>query len=208
MSTAPRRWFLILLGIVPLLVLSPAFSVKAEVIEIDGDGGITRYDRPMVFTAVGAMPIERKTPSRIRETAAEALWPRIDLQARRHGLPPSLLRAVAWQESRGRPDALSSKGARGVMQLMPGTAAAMGVDPDDPDDNLRGGALYLRRQLDRFGSVPLALAAYNAGPGAVQRFGGVPPYRETRSYVASIMALWQPESIVAPLLALGERPAS
>ena len=86
------------------------------------------------------------------------------------------------------------------MQLMPGTAAAMGVDPRDPEDNLRGGALYLRQQLDRFGSVPLALAAYNAGPGAVTRFGGMPPFRETRAYVASIMARWQPEPINGAVL--------
>jgi soluble lytic murein transglycosylase-like protein len=74
------------------------------------------------------------------------------------------------------------------MQLMPATAAELGVDPHDLADNLRGGALYLRRQLDRFGSVPLALAAYNAGPGAVIRHRGIPPYRETRSYVANILA--------------------
>ncbi len=90
-------------------------------------------------------------------------------------------------------DAVSVKGALGVMQLMPGTAAEMGVRADDLADNIRGGALYLRRQLDRFGgSVPLALAAYNAGPGAVLRHGGIPPYRETRDYVARIMQRWQP----------------
>ena len=76
-------------------------------------------------------------------------------------------------------DAVSTKGARGIMQLMPTTAAALGVDPSDLADNIRGGALYLRQQLDRFQSVPLALAAYNAGPGAVIRYRGVPPFRET-----------------------------
>lgn len=199
-----------MLGMVPLMALFPVSFVQAQVIEIDGDGAVTLYDKPMVFTASGAAPI---TPPRVASIMAaspstEMLWPRIDAQALRHGLSPSLLRAVAWQESRGRPAALSRKGALGIMQLMPGTAAAMGVDPHDPDDNLRGGALYLRRQLDRFGSVPLALAAYNAGPGAVARFGGVPPFRETRSYVAAIMARWQPEPIAAPLLSLLEVPAS
>ena len=85
------------------------------------------------------------------------------------------------------------------MQIMPATAAFLGVDPLDVKDNLRGGAMFLRRQLDRFGSVPLALAAYNAGPGAVKRFGGIPPYRETRLYVASILARLHPETVQASL---------
>ena len=194
-----------MLALSPLVM--PASAAVAQVIEIDPDGVVTQYDRPMVFTAAGAAPI---TPPRLAPVAAAAagtLWPRLDAHAVRHGLSPSLLRAVAWQESRGRPAALSRKGALGVMQLMPGTAAAMGVDPRDPDDNLRGGALYLRRQLDRFGSVPLALAAYNAGPGAVARFGGVPPFRETRAYVAAIMARWQPEPAAA-FVSLTEVPAS
>ena len=89
-------------------------------------------------------------------------------------------------------DAVSAKGARGIMQLMPGTAAELNVDVSDAFDNIRGGATYLRRQLDRFGgSVPLALAAYNAGPGAVLRYGGIPPYRETRNYVATILGRWR-----------------
>ena len=74
----------------------------------------------------------------------------------------------------------------------------LGVEPRDISDNIRGGALYFRRQLDRFGSVPLALAAYNAGPGAVLRYGGIPPFRETRNYVARIMARWRP-TIATPL---------
>ncbi len=94
--------------------------------------------------------------------------------------------------------AVSVKGALGVMQLMPATAAELGVRPGVIEENIRGGALYLRRQLDRFGSVPLALAAYNAGPGAVARYGGIPPYRETRNYVATILARWRP-AIASPL---------
>ena len=208
MTTGPSWIGRFLLGMVPLVALSPVASLHAQVIEIGSDGAVTRYDQPMVFTATGAVPISPPRAAHIvGATATGPLWPRLDVQALRHGLSPSLLRAVAWQESRGQPSALSRKGARGVMQLMPGTAAAMGINPDDPDDNLRGGALYLRRQLDRFGSVPLALAAYTAGPGAVARFGGVPPFRETRNYVASIMARWQPESVTT-LLSLVEAPAS
>ena len=97
--------------------------------------------------------------------------------------------AVAWQESRYNPRARSSAGAIGVMQLMPGTARQLGVtNPHDVRQNVAGGTAYLRAQLDRFGNnVPLALAAYNAGPGAVMKYGGIPPYRETQDYVWKIM---------------------
>ena len=106
-----------------------------------------------------------------------------------YDLSPRLLEAVVWQESRWRADAVSHAGARGLAQLMPGTARDLGVDPDDPLQNLEGGARYLREQLDRFGGdLEKALAAYNAGPGRVIRANGVPNIRETREYVAAIMA--------------------
>ncbi|MBE3587858.1 MAG: lytic transglycosylase domain-containing protein [Thermoanaerobacteraceae bacterium] len=108
--------------------------------------------------------------------------------AARFGLEPALLKAVARVESGFNPYALSPAGAQGLMQLMPATAAAMGVrDPWDVRQNLEGGARYLRSLLDRYhGNVTLALAAYNAGPGAVERYGGVPPYRETRQYIQRV----------------------
>lgn len=106
----------------------------------------------------------------------------------RYGLPEGLLAAVAQRESGMRPDAVSPAGARGLMQLMPGTAAELGVDPMDPAQAVDGAARYLRRQLDDFGSLDLALAAYNAGPGNVRRYGGVPPFAETRAYVTAITA--------------------
>lgn len=109
--------------------------------------------------------------------------------AAKYDISPALLEAVVWQESRWNTAAVSPVGARGLAQLMPGTARAMGVDPNDPHANLEGGARYLRMQLDAFGGdVEKALAAYNAGPGRVMRAGGVPAIRETRQYVASIMA--------------------
>ncbi len=106
----------------------------------------------------------------------------------RHRLSPHLVEAVAWQESRFNPAAVSPKGARGLMQLMPATARELGADPDDLAANADGGAAYLSRMLERFDDdMRLALAAYNAGPGAVERHGGVPPYAETRAYVDAVM---------------------
>ena len=106
--------------------------------------------------------------------------------AQEAGVDPDLFARLIKQESGYRPDARSSAGAIGLGQLMPGTAADLGVDPRDPAQNLRGSARYLRQQLDTFGSPELALAAYNAGPGAVRKYGGVPPYQETQDYVARI----------------------
>lgn len=106
--------------------------------------------------------------------------------ARRHGVPEDLFLRLVQHESGWNPQAVSHKGAIGLAQLMPETARRLGVDPRDPRENLEGGARYLRRQFDRFRSWRLALAAYNAGPEAVERHGGVPPYDETRTYVRRI----------------------
>jgi len=106
----------------------------------------------------------------------------------RHGVDPALLAAVAKVESGFDPGAVSRAGARGLMQFMPATAAGMGIDPMDPAQAVDGAARYLSTQLNRFGSLDKALAAYNAGPGAVQRFGGVPPYPETQAYVRKVRA--------------------
>lgn len=111
----------------------------------------------------------------------------IENEAARHGLDPRLVELVIRHESNFDPYAHSPAGAQGLMQLMPETAASLGVsDPFDPAQNVAGGTAYLAAQLERFQDVRLALAAYNAGPGAVERHGGVPPYAETQNYVASI----------------------
>lgn len=108
--------------------------------------------------------------------------------AQKAGVDPALAIGVLHQESRSNPNAVSPKGALGPMQLMPGTAKDLGVDPSDPYQNIDGGVKYLKQQLDAFGGdARKALAAYNAGPGAVQKYGGVPPFKETQDYVGAIM---------------------
>jgi cell wall-associated NlpC family hydrolase len=107
----------------------------------------------------------------------------------RYQLPQGLLAAVAQTESGGNTAAVSPAGAQGLMQLMPGTARGLGVDPWVPAQAVQGAAQLLSKYLHTFGTVPLALAAYNAGPGAVEQYGGVPPYRETQNYVTKITGL-------------------
>ncbi|MCB5409265.1 lytic transglycosylase domain-containing protein [Pseudogemmobacter faecipullorum] len=107
--------------------------------------------------------------------------------ARKHGVPEELFLRLVQRESGWNAGAVSHKGATGLAQLMPGTAKLLGVNIDDPKDNLEGGARYLKMMHRKFGTWKLALAAYNAGPGAVEQHGGVPPYAETKAYVAAIL---------------------
>ena len=107
--------------------------------------------------------------------------------ARRHGVPEDLFLRLVQQESGWNPRARSHKGAIGLAQLMPATARTLRVDPRDPAQNLDGGARYLATQYRKFRSWRLALAAYNAGPEAVTKYGGVPPYKETQGYVRAIL---------------------
>jgi soluble lytic murein transglycosylase-like protein len=113
----------------------------------------------------------------------------ITAAAAKYGLDPALLKGLIRQESNFDAAARSGAGAQGLTQLMPGTAASLGVDAGDPAQAIDGGARYLKQQLDRFGGDPTkALAAYNAGPGAVAKYGGVPPYAETQGYVRKVLA--------------------
>ena len=170
--------------LMPVVALAMASTAHADVIEISDDGEAR---------ILGASITVLATPDlRPEIPGATVAGDPFITAARRHGIDVGLLRAVAWTESRGRNDAVSPKGARGVMQLMPATAAELGVDPRDPVANINGGAAFLARQLATFRDVPLALAAYNAGPGAVLRYRGVPPFAETRDYVQKIMRRWSP----------------
>jgi soluble lytic murein transglycosylase-like protein len=165
----------------------------ADVLEIGASGAAWLTGGPSQHTL--ALPyaggsLGGPPTTLVEDTAGPHQWRgRVAELAKKYDISPNLLEAVVWQESHWRPGAVSPAGARGLAQLMPGTAREMGVNPDDPLSNLEGGARYLRMQLDAFGGdVEKALAAYNAGPKRVQDAGGVPNIRETRNYVASIMA--------------------
>jgi soluble lytic murein transglycosylase-like protein len=169
------------------LILVSALPARAQVIEI-GPKGAAVISVPSVTTVEGAQPILPIRPVTNKLMAPPAAQPILEAAGRLSGLSPRLLEAVAYVESRFREDAVSAKGARGMMQLMPATASGLGVDPSDPAQNAQGGATYLRQMLATFDNdLELALAAYNAGPSAVIRHGGIPPYAETRAYVAAVM---------------------
>lgn len=163
-----------------------------------GDGQMIEAPRPGLDVRVGPV---YETPSAIRRVVPDAVsgsagvasgtpYARLfEETGTTHGVSPALLAAVARQESGFDPRAVSPAGAQGLMQLMPGTADGLGVtDPFDPAQAVDGAARLLRTLLDRFGGTELALAAYNAGPGAVLRYGGIPPYPETQNYVRSVLA--------------------
>lgn len=197
-----RRAMLLVAAMGCCLLAGP---VAAQVLEIGADGAVTRFDGPSVFTQDGVQPIAPPAapiapPSQDTEVVRQQLSTAADAYA----LDPKLVEAVAWHESRFRSNAVSPKGAVGVMQLMPGTARDLGVDPMDVGQNIRGGALYLRRMLTEFGGdVRLALAAYNAGPAAVRKHGGVPPYAETQAYVTSILGRMAASGAVLAVPVLG-----
>lgn len=129
-----------------------------------------------------------ETRRRVENSAPTTTEGMIEAAARRYGVDSDLVKAIATAESNMNQNARSYVGAIGVMQLMPETAESLGVDPYDEKQNIEGGARYIRQMLDKFnGNLQKAIAAYNAGPGAVQKYGGVPPYSETQNYVGRVM---------------------
>jgi soluble lytic murein transglycosylase-like protein len=188
------------------LVVAAAFCAspaQAQVMDIASDGTVSiRQGAGAATWEVVTSPASDKTVDQNGQPIVPA-WaytdaspppvpaqfePLLKQAATAANISPTLLAALVWQESRWNAQAVSSKGAIGLAQLMPATARYLGVNPTDPAANLIGGARYLRYLLDQFdGDVEKALAAYNAGPGRVQRAGGVPAIAETRAYVASIV---------------------
>jgi hypothetical protein len=142
-------------------------------------------DVPSDWTAIRRVLHDAPSTSGLAGTSPYASL--FETAGARHGISPAILAAVARAESGNDPRAVSHAGAQGLMQLMPATARGLGVDAFDPAQAVDGAARLLAGHLQKFGSLPLALAAYNAGPGAVSRYGGIPPYRETQGYVARIL---------------------
>lgn len=185
------------------MLLGFAVEARADVLELGADGarwvagplaGAPAVSAPQADAApvvVDGLALPEHViadPARHAAGVPPRYAAKIAELAARFDLSPSLLEALVWQESRWRENAVSPVGARGLAQLMPGTARYLGVDSNDPFQNLEGGARYLREQLDRFdGNLEKALAAYNAGPGRVERARGIPNIRETQNYVAAIM---------------------
>lgn len=154
-----------------------ASAANAQVISID-ETGVSRTYCTAAQNGAGADGTSSTA------TAASLYRPYFERAGRRYGISPDLLDAVAKQESNYNPHAVSPKGAIGIMQLMPATAHALRVNPYNVEQNIQGGAAYLRDLLDLYdGRIDLALGAYNAGQQAVDRYGGVPPFRETRFYL-------------------------
>ncbi|HJU44167.1 MAG TPA: lytic transglycosylase domain-containing protein [Vicinamibacterales bacterium] len=158
----------------------------------DGDGKLILSDKPKAdgtglstYAVHGSTSVRATTQTAGKSTPYEAS---IIRHSQRQQVAADLVRAVIQVESAFNPVAVSPKGAMGLMQLMPATATELGVaNPFDPDQNIRGGVQYLRRLLDRYnGNVELALAAYNAGMGNVEKYGSVPPFKETKSYVKKV----------------------
>lgn len=185
--------------IILLLLLLVSGPLLAEVVIRTGPDGkktilSTRSDRK-----------NYQRPAIRRVQPLDSIARLIDVRARAEQLDPKLVRAIVQVESAFDPTALSPKGAMGLMQLMPATADQFQVsDPYEPEQNLRGGTQYFRELLDVFsGRLELALAGYNAGPAAVEHFGGIPPYSETRDYVRKVLKLYWGQEVE-----LGEFSAS
>jgi putative murein lytic transglycosylase yjbJ len=199
-----------------MMDLSGVKQIQARIAEIEGQFSLQNQQLPgMDFASKLQQEIDKNVTSaaskahaaqRVRETSAAEhttaaaqerfanpeLARVIHSAAQKYAVDPKLVSAVAEVESGGDQNAVSPAGAVGVMQLMPDTAAGLGINPYDMKSNVEGGAKYLREMLDTFdGDVKKAVAAYNAGPNAVKAYGGVPPYAETQNYVTSVLDIYR-----------------
>jgi hypothetical protein len=164
---------------------------------VNEDGTITFTDSPNQDQDFVVFDVNGPPPK--KNTVTNKNFPKMDnfdnlilAASRKHLLSAALIKAVVMAESGMNPNAKSRVGAQGLMQLMPATARGLGVtDPWNPEQNINGGSKYLRKNLDRFGSIELALAAYNAGPGNVLKYKGIPPFEETQVYVERVMDLYE-----------------
>ncbi len=172
------------------MIEAPRTGLDIRLVDVPSTPDYIRRVAPATVAGTGAPTAVAPTSAGAGDVPYRALF---EAAGQRHGVSPLLLSSVARQESGFDPRAVSHAGAQGLMQLMPGTAAGLGVaDPFDPSQAVDGAARLLRQLLDRFdGRVDLALAGYNAGPGAVDRYDGVPPYPETRNYVRSVLAMME-----------------
>ena len=161
------------------------FASKAAILD---SRAASQYAGSARLQPTSAKPVVKKKPLPSYQGSYRGQYLALAKKAaKRHGVPEDLFARLVQQESGWNQGAISPKGAIGLAQLMPATARSLGVDPKDAGQNLMGGAKYLRKMYDTFGSWKLALAAYNAGPGAVRKAGGVPNYRETKDYVRKIL---------------------
>jgi soluble lytic murein transglycosylase len=192
MPTSVEAW---LVAFVVALALAAPAAAGGGIYSYVDERGVTHFtNRPRGdkrFQPVQVFSMARPVP-RYREPRTRLYDPIITENALRQGIPPALVKAVIAAESAFDSRAVSRKGAQGLMLLMPATAASLGVaDPFEPGQNVAGGTSYLKAMIDRYGDLSRAIAAYNAGPGAVDRYGGIPPYRETQAYVDRVLTYYR-----------------
>jgi soluble lytic murein transglycosylase-like protein len=179
-----------------ILASLPALAAGSDVRAVVGASG------RIVIVNENAVQRTRRLSTKLVALPDTNLEPMIARHSDSQNLDPRLVRALIQAESGYNVRAVSNKGAIGLMQLMPGTASELNVNPYDPDQNIQGGTMYLRRMIDHFaGKVELAIAAYNAGPGAVEKHRGIPPFAETRDYVRRVLALWRGADFSLPAAA-------